>query len=89
MTPDLIGPRTTRASGPGLAPSGRRPYAGGIVAHRMLFWPTVPASAGMADFLFQIAATDIAGNRVTFAMPLLFVGKTANEHAVRGPSEAR
>ena len=26
------------------------------------------------DFRFDIAATDICGNRVTFSMPLLFVG---------------
>ena len=40
------------------------------------FWPMVSATS---DFRFDIAATDICGNRVTFSMPLLFVGATANE----------
>jgi len=49
------------------------------LAHRMLFWPMVPAgSTTPVDFQFDIAATDLAGNRVTFAMPLLFVGKLAD-----------
>jgi hypothetical protein len=51
------------------------------IAPRMLFWPMVPAASGLVDVPFEIAATDLAGNRVTFAMPLLFVGKPANERA--------
>jgi hypothetical protein len=31
------------------------------------------------DFVFQLAATDLNGNRTTFAMPLLFVGVEANQ----------
>jgi hypothetical protein len=46
-----------------------------VVPDRGVFWPMV----GNADFRFDIAATDLSGNRVTFAMPLLFVGETANE----------
>jgi hypothetical protein len=81
VTPDLVDP-----SDPACVlvkpPSGDDPYGGGAVANRMLFWPTVPAgSGGVKDVLFQIAATDISGARVTFAMPLLFVGKAANEFA--------
>ncbi len=43
--------------------------------NRACFWPMIgPAN----NFFFQIAATDLSGNRVTFAMPLLFVGTEAN-----------
>lgn len=46
------------------------------VPHRACFWPMIgPAN----NFAFQIAATDLSGNRVTFSMPLLFVGSEANE----------
>jgi hypothetical protein len=81
VTPDLVDP-----SDPACVltkpPSGDDPYGGGAVTSRMLFWPTVTAaSGGTTDVLFQIAATDISGARVTFAMPLLFVGKPANEFA--------
>lgn len=47
------------------------------VPHRACFWPMLTPTE---DFLFQIAATDLSGARVTFAMPLLFVGVEANEH---------
>ncbi len=46
------------------------------VPHRACFWPMISQTN---NFLFQIAATDLSGNRVTFAMPLLFVGSEANE----------
>lgn len=48
----------------------------GAVPHRACFWPMIDAST---NFKFQVAATDLAGHRVTFPMPLLFVGKEANE----------
>ena len=78
LTPDLTDPGAG-ASHLDPAPSAGDPYA--FISPRMLFWPMVPASntAGMADVPFEIAATDLAGNRVTFAMPLLFVGKPAND----------
>jgi len=76
LTPDLSEPGKG-ASRLDAAPMGGDPYAG--IADRMLFWPMVPAKVGMADVPFEIAATDLAGNRVTFAMPLLFVGKPAND----------
>lgn len=80
VTPDLADPGVG-ASALSPAPSGGDPYAG--TAKRMLFWPMVPASnaQGMIDVPFQIAATDIGGHRITFSMPLLFVGKPANERA--------
>jgi hypothetical protein len=46
-----------------------------VVPRRGAFWPMVPGG----DFRFDMAAVDLAGNRVTFAMPLLFVGDTAND----------
>jgi len=80
VTPDLIDP-SDLACRLAASSSGGDPYGGAAVAPRMLFWPTLPdSSAGKTDMLFQIAATDISGNRVTFAMPLLFVGKPANEY---------
>ncbi len=79
VTPDLAEPGVG-ASRVARPPSGEDPYAG--ITPRMLFWPMVPGAPGaMTDMMFQIAATDIAGNRITFAMPLLFVGKAANDHA--------
>jgi hypothetical protein len=81
VTPDLIDP-SDPACVLAKPPSGDDPYGGGAVANRMLFWPTVPAaSGGTTDVLFQIAATDISGTHVTFAMPLLFVGEPASEFA--------
>ena len=46
------------------------------ISPRACFWPMIDQES---DFNFQIAATDLSGNRVTFAMPLLFVGLEANE----------
>lgn len=48
------------------------------VPFRACFWPKLDANN---DFMFQIAATDLSGNRVTFARPLLFIGVEANENA--------
>jgi hypothetical protein len=50
------------------------------LAHREAFWPMV--GAGTANFRFTIGATDRDGQRVTFAMPLLFVAGRANTGAV-------
>ena len=47
------------------------------VPHRACFWPMISPTN---NFMFQIAATDLSGARVTFAMPLLFVGSEANEN---------
>jgi hypothetical protein len=50
------------------------------IAPRMAFWPVVPSATGAKgeDFRFEIAATDILGQRVCFSMPLLFVGEVVN-----------
>lgn len=48
------------------------------VPHRACFWPMITETN---NFTFQIAATDLSGARVTFAMPLLFVGSEANENS--------
>jgi hypothetical protein len=78
VTPDLTEPGVGASRLPP-APSGGDPYVG--LPGRTLFWPMTASASpqGMADVLFEIAATDLAGNRVTFAMPLLFVGKPAND----------
>ena len=52
-----------------------------MVVPRMVFWPMIPGAdldPGQ-NFLFQIVATDLTGNRVSFAMPLLFVSEVANK----------
>jgi hypothetical protein len=70
VTPDL--------SDPGKNDSGKYVSAlhGGAIAPRMLFWPMVPPGGGtLTDVPFEIRATDISGQTVTFSMPLLFVGK--------------
>jgi len=48
------------------------------IPFRACFWPKLDQNN---DFMFQIAATDLSGNRVTFARPLLFIGVEANENA--------
>ena len=54
---------------------------GGAVAPRMVFWPMVPSSSTGAptDVPFEMVATDLSGRRITFSVPLLFVGKLANQ----------
>jgi hypothetical protein len=86
VTPDL--------TDPGVGASKLQSSSGGDLYTQMgilpreLFWPMVAASNsdGMVDFPFQIAGTDIAGNRITFAIPLLFVGKPANDYATKNTS---
>jgi hypothetical protein len=46
------------------------------VPHRACFWPMLSATD---NFVFDIVATDLSGERVSFSMPLLFVGTEANE----------
>ena len=48
------------------------------LAPRMLFWPMVPGAGKQVDVPFQVAATDLNGNRTVFSMPLLFVGELAD-----------
>ena len=76
VTPDLSEPgmkKSVLQPGPGVV----KLYDG--IAPRMLFWPMVPAGADpLADVPFEIVTTDIDGNRATFSMPLLFVGKVAD-----------
>jgi hypothetical protein len=47
------------------------------VPRRACFWPMVDNSN---NFMFQVAATDLSGNTISFTTPLLFVGVEANEH---------
>lgn len=49
----------------------------GGVPHRACFWPMIDANT---NFKFQVAFTDLAGRRITFPMPLLFVGIEANNN---------
>jgi hypothetical protein len=82
VTPNLLEP--------GIGPSELKKvgteviYGDKGVVHRMVFWPVVQAPSGSDDFKFEVAATDLAGRRVTFSMPLLFVGETANDAKI-GP----
>lgn len=83
-TPDLFEPGVgasalKAASG---APA-HQIYVGGVT-RRMAFWPMVPTAPGTgADFRFEVVATGIDGRRASFSLPLLFVGKNANQHAAR------
>lgn len=45
-------------------------------AKRMAFWPMIGEAGTAADFRFELAATDLSGNRIALAMPLLFIGET-------------
>lgn len=73
VTPDLLAPDHAASQLSGFS------YNTLGVPRRACFWPRLSASS---DFIFQIAATDLAGQRVTFAMPLLFVGVEANQKPV-------
>ena len=87
ITPDLYQPGASPSDlkyVPGFPPAGQI-YINGVTP-RMVFWPMMPAAAnppGATDFFFDIAATDRAGNRVTFAMPLLFISEIPNGNAGR------
>lgn len=48
-----------------------------VIPPRACFWPKINAST---YFKFQVAATDRSGDRVTYPMPLLFVGVEANQN---------
>ena len=74
-TPNLTVPGAQNTKSRLVEVSGQ-PVYGGDVAGSDVFWPMVSAND---DFRFDIAATDICGNRVTFSMPLLFVGDAPND----------
>ena len=79
-TPDLYPPGKAPshlANGPAGA------IYSGAVTPRMVFWPMVPFGTGAKDVFFDIAATDILGHHISFAMPLLFIGEIANGDATR------
>jgi len=71
ITPSLAAPDLPISM---LANAGNKIY--GAVPPRAAFWPML--SSG--DFRFEAAATDVCGNRITFAMPMLFVGDEANQN---------
>ena len=73
-TPNLTVPGAQNTKSRLVEVSGQPVY--GDVAGSDVFWPMVSAND---DFRFDIAATDICGNRVTFSMPLLFVGDAPND----------
>jgi hypothetical protein len=77
-TPDLVEPGMGQSE---LAKGPEGSAYGSGIAKRMIFWPMVPtATPGVAaDFLFRLDVTDIRGRQSSFAMPLLFVGKLADD----------
>jgi hypothetical protein len=80
VTPDLLEPGVGPSE---LAPASADPadaIYGGTITNQMVFWPMVPAAVGPGgdDFKFEIVATDLVGQRVSFSLPLLFVGEDAN-----------
>ena len=50
-------------------------YGPNGIPNRACFWPMLGANR---NFMFQVAVTDLAGQRTPLAMPLLFVGVEAN-----------
>jgi hypothetical protein len=70
-TPNLRAPKDSKLSDP-----SNKIYS--VIPNRACFWPMLSATQ---DFIFQLAATDICGERAAFAMPLLFVGVEANQNA--------
>ena len=79
VTPKLIDPADSRCQ---LKKADGDPEIyGGKVVQRMVFWPMVPSTVGSGakDFPFEVAYTDIRGQRKATATPLLFVGEVAND----------
>ncbi len=70
-TPNLKAPKDSKLDDP----NGKIYTGPKSIPNRACFWPIVQGQ----DFMFQMAATDIAGERATFAMPLLFVGVEVNK----------
>jgi hypothetical protein len=70
VTPSLRAPDLSKLNDP-----ANKIYS--AIPFRACFWPMLSATK---NFVFQIAATDLCGERVTFAMPLLFVGVEANQN---------
>ena len=73
VTPSLLAPDNVKSR---LSDPASKIYS--VAPFRACFWPMLGAST---NFMFQLAATDICDDRVTFAMPLLFVGVEANQNA--------
>jgi hypothetical protein len=71
VTPNLRAPGLSK-----FAPPTGTIYT--AVPDRACFWPMT--HGGSLNFAFQIAATDICGERIAFALPLLFVGVEANQN---------
>jgi hypothetical protein len=69
VTPNLLPP------GPGA------PQLTPAVSYNSAFWPMIPqpGATNPIDFRFEILATDICGEQVTFSTPLAFADLTANE----------
>ncbi len=68
VTPNLVEPIKCKLNDP-----GNLIY--GVAPPRACFWPMIDENR---NFVFQMAATDLSGERKTFEMPLLFVGIEAN-----------
>lgn len=83
VTPNLADPGHNQCS---LKTSNGNNPATGIyvddVVGRMVFWPKSSPTPN-AHFRFQVAATDLAGERHTFDIPLLFVGEMPNRIQAR------
>src|SRR5262249_16614585 len=77
VTPSLVAPDKPECNLKPVASPVEKDAVYGKIPFRACFWPMIDQTN---YFMFQIAATDRAGNRVTFATPLLFVGVEANEH---------
>lgn len=75
VTPNLADPASTK-----VAEDPADPIFGGAIVGRMAFWPTIPGPSGQPQlFGFQVVGTDRCGNRVTFAVPQLFVSEIPNQ----------
>ena len=73
VTPNLMAPEKPACT---LQAAPNDTIYDGVVPPRAAFWPMI---AQNSNFVFELAATDIAGRRNTFSMPLLFVGVEANQ----------
>jgi hypothetical protein len=78
ITPSLVAPENAACQ---VDPT----FYSAAVPPRAVFWPMIAPDKFNGNFQFEMAATDICGNRFTFSMPLLFIGDEANQPGPPSP----
>jgi hypothetical protein len=84
VTPELLPPKLVPLNSPPPLDPPDPPDPAPLEApptltDRMAFWPEVPGDSDVdRNFRFEVVATDVSGQRVTFSVPMLFVSEVVN-----------